>query len=138
MVQLYFLSIILNGLAGLLLVFGDTIEGDSTAKGIRLFVSSGGFRLVLGILAALTGFLKFLSPYNDTTPILGDLLPAVAGIGAGFILIFGFYRENSVKNNDEGNLDRIGDALLRYKKAAGVVLLVVAVLHFLFPPALFL
>jgi len=138
MVQLYFLSIILNALAGFLLVFGDVIEGDSAAKGIRLFVSSGGFCLALGILAAITGILKFLSPINNKTPILGDMLPALAGITAGFILIFGFYRENSAKSGDESNLDRIGDALLHYKKAAGIVLLAVAALHFLFPTALFL
>jgi purine-cytosine permease-like protein len=138
MEQLYFLSIILNALAGLLLVFGDTVEGDPTTKGIRLFISSGGVRLVLGILAAITGFLKFLSPFNNTTPILGDMLPALAGICAGFILIFGFYRENTAKHDDGGNLDRIGDTLLLYKKAAGVFLLAVAVLHFLFPRALFL
>jgi len=138
MVQLYLLSIILNGLAGLLLIFGDTIEGDSTAKGIRLFLSSGGFRLVLGILAAITGILKFLSPINNTMPILGDMLPALAGIAAGFTLIFGFYRENSAKHDDSGNLDRIGDMFLHYKKIAGFFLLAVAVLHFLFPTALFL
>jgi len=138
MVQLYFLSIILNGLVGLLLVFGDTIEGDSATKGIRGFLSSGGFRLVLGILTAITGVLKLLSPIYNKTPILGDMLPALAGIAAGFILIFSFYRENSVKSDNEGNLDRVGDTLLHYKKIAGIVLLAVAALHFLFPTALFL
>jgi len=135
--QLYFLSIILNGLIGLLLVFGDTLEGDSATRGIRGFISSGGFRLVLGILAAIIGVLKFLLPKKGP-PILGDMLPAVAGIAAGFILIFGFYRENSVKHDNEGNLDRVGDALLHYKKPAGVVFLAAAALHFLFPTAFFL
>jgi flagellar motor component MotA len=138
MVQLYFLSIILNTLAGFLLVFGDVIEGDSATKSIRLFLSSGGLRLALGILATITGILKFLSPINNKTPILGDMLPALAGIAAGFIFIFGFYREYSSKSGDDSNLDRIGDALLQYKKAAGILLLAVAVLHFLFPTALFL
>jgi hypothetical protein len=140
MVQLYFLSIILNVLTGFLLVFGDTIEGDSTAKSIRTFISTGGIRLVLGILAAITGVLKLLSPMFIGTkiPIFEDMLPALAGIAAGFILIFGFYRENSVKNNNEGNLDRVGDMFLHNKKVVGIVLLAVAVLHFLFPTALFL
>jgi len=137
MVQLYFLSIILNGFAGLLLVVGDKLESDSTAKGIRLFLSSGGFRLVIGIIAAITGILKFLLPMARPL-ILGDMLPAVAGIAAGFILIFSFYRENSAKHDDEGKLDRVGDTLLQYKKIAGIFLLAVAVLHFLFPTALFL
>jgi len=138
MIQLYFLSIVLNGLTGLLLVFGDAIEGDSTSNGFKLFLSSWGLRLVLGILAAITGILKLLSPIMNKIPILGDILPALAGLAAGFVLIFGFYRENSTRNDTEGTLDRIGDAFLHYKKAVGITLLVVAVLHFLFPTALFL
>jgi len=136
MEQLYFLSIILNASTGFLFVFGDTAEGEPATKGVKLFISSSGFRLVLGILAAITGFLKFLSPFK--TPILGDMLPAFAGIIAGFVLVFGFYRENAAKRDDEGNLDRLGDTLLMYKKVVGVFLLAVAVLHFLFPRALFL
>ena len=136
MVQLYFLSIVLNGLTGLLLIFGDAIEGDTSAKGIKTFLSSAGFRLVLGIAAAVTGILKFLSPVK--TLIFGDMLPALAGLAAGFILIFGFYRNSSAKSGDEGNLDRVGDMFLHYKKIAGILLLAVAALHFLFPEALFL
>ena len=139
MIQLYLLSIVLNGLTGFLLVFGDAIEGDSTASGSRFSLSSGGLRLVLGILTAITGILKLLSPIMNKIPILGDLLPALAGITAGFILIFGFYRENSAgKDDTEGKLDRIGDAFLHYRRAAGIAILVITVLHFLFPTALFL
>jgi len=139
MIQLYLLSIILNGLIGFLLILGDTIEVASQEKGFKLFLSSWGFRLVLGILAAITGILKFLSPINNTIPILGDMLPALAGLAAGFTLIFGFYRENSTKTESaEGILDRIGDTFLQYRKVLGISLLVISVLHFLFPTALFL
>jgi hypothetical protein len=140
MVQLYFLSIILNALIGFLLIFGNATEGNSTANGFKLFLLSGGFRLVLGILAAITGILKLLSPMFIGTkiPIFEDVLPAMAGIAAGFVLIFGFYRENSAKNDNAGNLDRIGDMFLHYKKVVGIFLLAAAALHFLFPTALFL
>jgi hypothetical protein len=69
---------------------------------------------------------------------LGDLFPAVAGVAAGFILIFGFYREHSASMENEGKLDRIGDIFLQYKKAAGFILFAVSLLHFLFPRAVFL
>jgi hypothetical protein len=138
MVQLYLLSIVLNGFIGFLLVFGDAIEDSPIGNGFKTFFSSWGFRLVIGILAAITGLLKLLSPYNDRIPILGDMLPALAGIAAGFILIFGFYRVNSTKSETDGILNRIGDALLHNKKAVGIALLVIATLHFLFPTALFL
>jgi len=141
MIQLYLLSIILNGLIGFLLILGDAIEGASPEKGIKGFLSSWGFRLVLGILAAIIGVLKFLLPMSEKTsiPILGDFFPALAGIAAGFILIFGFYRENSTRTEDtDGKLDSIGDTFLHYKKVIGIALLVIAALHFLFPAALFL
>jgi hypothetical protein len=143
MIQLYLLAIILNGLIGFLFVLGDTVQDASTEKGFKNFFSSWGFRLVLGILAAITGVLKLLLPMPNSEktaiPILGDMLPALAGIVAGFILIFGFYRENSTKSaNVNGKLDLIGDTLLQYRKAVGISLLVIAVLHFLFPYALFL
>jgi len=138
MVQLYLLSIVFNGLIGFLLLFTETRDSESIESSMKFSVSSGGFRLTIGILAALTGILKLLSPLEKQIPILGDLLPAIAGIVAGFIIIFSFYREHSSKVDQEGQLDRIGDAFLHYKKAAGVALLVVAALHFIFPAALFL
>ena len=138
MIQLYFLSILLNGSIGLLLVFGDSVNGDSIESSMKFSFTSSGFRLVLGILAAITGFLKILMPVEKQVPILGDLLPALAGIAAGFIVIFGFYREHSSRIDAEGQLDRIGDTFLRYRKTSGVILLVISALHFLFPTALFL
>jgi len=133
-VQLYLLSIILNGLIGFFLVFEDAIERNSTGKSFR---SSWGFRLVLGILAAIMGILKLLLPMTKPA-ILGDLLPALAGIVAGYVLIFGFYRDNSVKSETGGKLDKLGDTFLNNKKIVGIALLIVTLLHFLFPTALFL
>ena len=138
MVQLYFLSIVFNGFTGFLLMMGDSDDTGSIEGNIKFSPFNGGFRLILGILTMLTGMLKLLSPVENQIPILGDFLPAVAGIIAGFILIFGFYREHSTKVDKEGKLDRIGDIFLQYKKIAGIILLVVAGLHFLFPKAFFL
>ena len=137
MIQLYLLSVVFNGLIGYLLVFGTNSEDGSIEKSIKISLSPDGFRLALGILAAISGILKLFSPINNFY-ILGDLLPAIAGIAAGFILIFGFYRDNSTKLEHDGQIDIIGDAFLRYKKIAGIALMVIAALHFLFPTALFL
>ena len=138
MIQLYFLSILFNGLIGFLLIFGDSPRGESIESSMKFSFNSGGFHLVLGILAAITGFLKLLMPVEKQVPILGDMVPALAGIVAGFIIIFGFYREHSSHSSREGQLDRLGDTFLRYRKAAGIALVAVAALHFLFPTALFL
>jgi len=137
MEQLYLLSIVLNGMAGFLFIIGENENSDSIEKSAKFSIAGGGFRLILGISAALIGLLKLFVPYMGI-PILGDLLPAIAGIAAGFTMIFGFYREHSAKIESEGRLDRLGDIFLQYKKAAGFALLAIALLHFLFPRAIFL
>jgi len=137
MIQLYFLSIVFNGFAGFLFLFGDLGGEDSGENGRKLAFVGSGFRLIIGILAAVTGILKLLSPYEGIA-ILGDLLPALAGAAAGFMLIYGFYRERSSHVDDEEKINRFGETFLQYKKAIGVALLVSALLHFLFAKALFL
>ncbi|MDR2478611.1 MAG: hypothetical protein LBD48_04780 [Treponema sp.] len=139
MIQFYFLSIIFNGLSGFLLIMGENTNGFSIESSMKFSPASSTFRLVLGFLTGATGILKLLSP-SEKPLILGDLIPALAGIAAGFILIFGFYREHASSGGLEngGSLDRLGDAFLRYRKLAGAGLLAVALLHFLFPTVLFL
>ena len=136
MVQIYFLSIVLNGLVGFILIYGAAKEDSADETNAQFFFTSGGFRLILGIISVVVGILKFLSPMK--TLILGDLVPALAGLVAGFVLVFGFYRERTSRTGDEGRFGSFGETLLCHKKAVGVGLLVCAVLHFLFPRALFL
>jgi hypothetical protein len=141
MVQLYFLSIVFNGLAGFLFVFADLSGGDTAEDGAKFSSVGSGFRLIIGILAAVTGILKLLLPMGENgrmVPILGDLLPALASLIAGFMLIFGFYRERSSNVDSEEKINRFGEIALHYKKAVGIALLAIALLHFLFPSALFL
>jgi len=135
MIQLYFLSILCNGLSGYVLFAGN--ENQPVEK-TRL--SNPTNHLVLGILSAVVGFLKLLSPNAEKLLILGDLLPAGGGVLAGFLLIFGIYRQDSVSiSQSEGSsLNKYGQSLLRFRKSIGLGLLAVALLHFLFPETLFL
>ena len=142
MVQLYFLSILCNGLTGFVLFTGSDNLGDSAAETPKIQVNVPTFHLVLGILAGVTGILKLLSPIPlsiDKTQgiiILGDFIPAFAGLIAGLMLIFGIYRQN--KSAKAGELDRLGVSLLAFRKPIGLGLFCAAVIHFLFPQILFL
>jgi len=133
MPQLYFLSILCNGLAGYVL-FSDN---DNSSEISQFSIKSPTFHLVLGIICAVTGVLKLLSPsMGNSIPVIGDLLPAAAGLIAGLMLIFGIYRQDiSAK---EGELDRLGVSLLAFRKPIGIGLLACALAHFLFPEALFI
>jgi len=138
MIQLYFLSIVCNGLAGYVLFSGSDIEsGDSP----NFSVKNPVFYLVLGIISAVVGILKILSPapkvdFSHGIIFLGDLLPAAAGIIAALMLIFGIYRHDS--SSKAGELERIGVNLLAFRKPIGIGLFAVALLHFLFGQMLFL
>ena len=141
MVQLYFLSIFCNGIIGYMLFAGENEDDNVDKIGGPLVFSffNPTFHLALGIISAVTGILKLFITMNNV-PIFGDLLAALAGLLASFLLIFGVYRRDSSNSviNRESKLDLLGEQLLRYRKALGLVLLATALLHFLFPRALFL
>jgi len=141
MMQLYVLSIICNGLSGYVLFAGNESE---TGEKQGFSINNPTFHLVLGILSAVTGILKLLSP-SVSEPgktgviIFGDLIPAAAGVIAGIMLIFGLYRhDNTSAPEVSGSLDRLGVNLLRFRKLLGLFLFAAALVHFLFPAALFL
>jgi hypothetical protein len=133
MIQFYFLSVFLNALAGYVLISEDLSDMEINT-GFSL--TNETFRLVLGILAMVTGLLKLLSAIDGDLRILGDLLPAAAGLVSGFILVFEYYRSHSTLDGDESS--KIDSLLVRNKKIIGFVALISAALHFLFPKVLLL
>jgi hypothetical protein len=132
MIQLYFLSVLCNGLAGYVLFAGSDSDGEKSP----FPVNNPTFYLILGILSAVTGILKLLSPVGRGIFILGDLIPAVAGITAGIVFIFGLYRQDV--SSKSGELDRIGTNLLTLRKPIGMGLLAAAIIHFVFGELIFL
>jgi len=124
MIQLYFLSIICNGLAGYFIFSENKDNFDKSSE------STSTFHLVLGILCAVIGVLKILSPAEKGLFFLGDLVPAASGIIAGLVLIFGMYRQNTFSKSNE--LERIGSNLLAFRKPIGIGLMLSALLHFIF------
>jgi len=135
MIQLYFLSIVCNGLSGYLLYAGneDTSSDVSLDKSPQFSLKSPLFHLVLGIISAATGVLKLLSP-SDGIPVFGDLLPAAAGIVAGLSVIFGIYRRetSTAVSETTGMIDRLGSNLMRSRKPIGIGLMASALIHFIF------
>ncbi|MDR1419179.1 MAG: hypothetical protein LBI86_02275 [Treponema sp.] len=136
MIQFYFLSILFNALTGFILFTGDGEGESSLEERLRLPVNNETFRLVLGVLAMVTGLLKLLSSVHGDIPVVGDLLPALLGLVTGFILIFSYYDEHA--SSGTGAFRNFGLAVLRGKKWIGLAAMAAAVLHFLFPQALLL
>ncbi|MCL2093052.1 MAG: hypothetical protein FWH12_02555 [Treponema sp.] len=135
MVQFYLLSVVTCALAGYLLISG---EGEGILQfGGPVSLKDETFKLIVGIAGAATGLMKLLSPVEGKWPIVGDLIPAAVGFIAGFILIFEHFRNRTTLDETE-HTEKIDRLLVRNKRIIGIAALITAVLHFLFPGALFL
>jgi hypothetical protein len=135
MLQFYFLSILANALSGFILFTASDDEPPSDT-GFRLSPGNRTFRLVLGIISSLTGVLKILSSISGDIPVIGDLIPALAGLFAGFALIFKYYRQGSSLSSER--VEKIETLITVNQRWVGIAAMASAVLHFLFPTVLLL
>jgi hypothetical protein len=129
MLQFYFLSVLCNALTGFVLFKNEDPEPDEPR--FRLSVRNGVFRLVLGLLTCLTAILKILSAVPGDFRIIGDLVPALLGFFAGFILVFSYYRSHSDLESEKS--DQFASFFEKNQRWIGIVALSSALLHFLFP-----
>jgi len=132
MLQIYFLSIVLNAFAGYLLISGDSEGVPRFKEGLPF--KDETLRLITGIFTVVVGFLKLLAPVRDgetVVYVIGDLIPVLAGFLAGFILVFEYYRTRSSIEESE-QTEKIDRILISNKKVIGFAALIVAGLHFLF------
>jgi hypothetical protein len=136
MMQIYFLSIFFNILAGYTLISEDDINAPEIKIGFSFKYET--VKLILGILAMAAGVLKLLSPAEGGMLILGDLFPAVTGFAAGFILCFEYYQKRKTVIDAGEKKASFAEFLLMNRKIAGFAAIATAVLHFVFPGIFFL
>ena len=159
MLQFYFLSVLLNLLAGLIIIyvvkenseaspylpdsddpFAENPSEPSKSSGFKSlaspFLADKTFQLVIGILSALTGLMKLLSPIQYDVPVVGDLVPALAGLVSGFVLLLDWYQERS--DVELPLPEVIQNVYTGGRKYLGIFCLISALLHFIFPNVLFL
>jgi len=172
--QFYFLSVLLNIIAGLVFLYGskedsldsassdfsgdifsddnnngsDSDEKSSETNGTKNengkksrnleipFLEDSSFRLVLGILMVLTGLMKLLSPIQYDVPVVGDLIPSLAGIAGGISILLEWYKNKSTLAL---SLPEVLEKLfVDGRKYLGIFCIAAGVLHFIFPRVLFL
>ena len=135
MLQFYFLSIVLNSIAGYLLIAKDDDEGLEFKSGFS--IKDETFRLVVAALSAITGLFKILSAIEGDVRVIGDLVPALAGFLAGLVLFFEHSRNNLSQDEPEYQ-GKVGLILISNKRAIGITAVIAAALHFFFPSVLLL
>ena len=136
MVQFYLLSVIMNIVAGYALLSFETEPKGSKFDGIREYLKESTIRLVLGILCATVGFFKLLTVMRGDIPVVGDLLPSLAGMAAGLTLLLEFYRSNSQVTTN--GLEKLNSIFVANRRIVGIVAVVSGFVHFLFANVLFL
>ncbi|MDR2142744.1 MAG: hypothetical protein LBP29_00045 [Treponema sp.] len=134
MLPFYFLTILFNAVSGYVLAFRQ--EEIREKNGFSLSFDNEVFRLILGAASIFTGILKILSPVAGNIPVVGDLVPALANLAGGFILVFEYYRKGTTVRSEA--VEKTGAIVEKNRKLAGFISLGAAVLHFVFYPVLFL
>jgi len=137
MSQFYLLSIVSCVLTGLVLS-GDYLGARLPALAtFRAWLESRGAALTLGLATAVIGFLKlFIRAPGDSVAVVGDLLPAIAGMATGATLFFEALLRKPA--TPERPVERYAKAVLTYRIPLGLIGVAVALLHFLFPRAVIL
>ncbi len=134
MAQIYLLSVVANMVAGL------TLAGDYFGARMGFLAGFNNLRakrgpvVSLGVATALIGLLKLIvgSP-GETVAFAGDLLPGLAGVGLGLMLLAEKRTPAPGATETGQKVERaIGSALAR-RVPAGIAGVVVAIVHFLFP-----
>lgn len=112
-------------------------ENGKKSKNLEIpFLEDSSFRLVLGILMVLTGLMKLLSPIQYDVPVVGDLIPSLAGIAGGISILLEWYKNKSTLAL---SLPEVLEKLfVDGRKYLGIFCIAAGVLHFIFPRVLFL
>jgi hypothetical protein len=131
-IQVYFLSILCNALSGFVLFSGGPETGDVSKD---LFKNTS-FRLILGVVTTVVGLLKLLSVVPGNYPVVGDIAPAIGGLAAGAALIHEFYKKHATVTSPSA--EKVSAFVDLHQKIIAGISVATAILHFLFPTALFL
>ncbi|MDR0585838.1 MAG: hypothetical protein LBG26_01210 [Treponema sp.] len=128
MLPFYLLTILFNAVSGYVLAFRQ--EETHEENGFSFSFDNEVFRLILGAASIFTGIFKILSPVGGNIPVIGDLVPALANLAGGFILVFEYYRNRTTVRSEA--VEKMGDIIEKNRKIAGFISLGAAVLHFVF------
>ena len=163
MLQFYFLSVLLNVVVGFVLIYalsarkakygddylyeGEIVsEGNSSSydsfndsadsfsdKPFSAFLNDKIFRMVLGIICAFVGLIKFAYTVQNDVAFVGDLLPALAGLSGGSCLLVGYFLSAGADVPEV-----VENVFVNGKKFIGIFCVVAGVLHFIFPRVIIL
>ena len=132
MLPFYYLSVTTNLIMGLILVFSAKDKEEFNIK--YPFLHEPTFLLVLIIFSGIAAVFKLLSPVAGSVPIIGDIVPALAGL-AGCTVFFHYW---STESGNQVTLPPFLTAITEFERPIGYFCLAAGIIHLLFSQVLFL
>ena len=132
MLPFYYLSVTTNLMMGAILVFSAKNKEDFNIK--YPFLSDPTFLLVFLIFSGISAVFKLLSPIAGTTPVVGDIIPALSGF-FGCVIFFDRWLKAT---ENQLTLPPFFDRILNFEQPIGFFCLFAGIAHLLFSQALFL
>lgn len=137
MLQIYFLTVLTNIMAGLTIsapFLSTKIEGF---KLISEKMENKLYRVILGSITLITGLFALLNINSESIAIIGDLVPAVSAIAMGITLII-YYFFSSDSDENMKIVSTIKNMSEKYGNIMGIAGIIIGIIHFIIPTALFL
>ncbi len=100
------------------------------------FLNNSTFRLICGVLCVFVGIMKFLSVFRNDVPVIGDLIPALAGLVGGASLLLEYYISHATTKNELPSW--VNKFFIESRKYIGIFCLLAGLLHFVFPQVVLL
>lgn len=136
--QVYFFSVVVIIFSGVLLSnasFGKRFKYDVVFN--TDFLEHKTVGVVFGILAALAGVIFILSPTVGDIPVVGDIIPALLGIVGGVSLVLKSLGKDSYAGENKF-VAWLYDFLGTNLSILGLLMIIMGVIHILFPQTVLL
>ena len=135
MFQLYLLTVLTNILAGLALAGVFLSERFERFGEYTDFMSNSWYRVILGAISLLVAVINFFPAYEGDIAILGELLPSLAGLATGILLLAEFV--NSRRTEDANKTVEIAEKVETfsgpYLTVVGIASVIIGILHAVLP-----
>ncbi len=135
MFQLYLLTVLTNVLAGLALATGFLTERFERFSEYTDFMGNSVYRIVLAVLSLLIGIINLFPTYSGDRAVLGELVPSLAGIVTGILLITEYI--SSRKREDESKTTELAEKVEKfsgpYLTIVGIASVIIGILHAILP-----
>lgn len=137
MAQFYLLSVVSLLLAGALAASGFLTARMASLAPLADLAERRTVAMTVGVLALAVGVFKlFLRAPGDDVAVVGDLLPAVAGIVTGGVLLLAQMHRPGERDTEIPRSQT--QMLVEYRNPIGLAGILVGLLHFLFPATVIL